>query len=87
MKEFDIIYKEYAEKLYKFTVKLCGDSHIAEDIVQTTFLKAFESADKFKGNCQVYTWLCTIARNEYFNYGRPWISLYIQSFEGRGQSR
>ena len=68
MKEFDIIYQEYAEKLYKFTVKLCGDSHIAEDIVQTTFLKAFESADKFKGNCQVYTWLCTIARNEYFNY-------------------
>ena len=24
---------------------------------------------------------------KYSNYGRSWISLYIQSFEGRGQSR
>ena len=68
MKEFDIICKEYAQKLYKFTVKLCGNTHLAEDIVQTTFLKAIQSADKFKGNCSVYTWLCTIAKNEYFNH-------------------
>lgn len=68
MKEFDIIYNEYALKLYKFTVKLCGNSHLAEDIVQTVFLKAIESSDKFKGNCNVYTWLCTIAKNEYYNF-------------------
>jgi RNA polymerase sigma-70 factor (ECF subfamily) len=31
-------------------------------------LKAIISADKFKENCSIKTWLCTIAKNEYYNY-------------------
>ena len=67
MNEFDEIYRNYAQKLYKFVLKLSADETTAEDVVQTTFLKAIESADKFSGKCSVYTWLCTIAKNEYYN--------------------
>jgi RNA polymerase sigma-70 factor (ECF subfamily) len=66
-KEFEEIYNLYVQKLYKFTLKLCGNEHDAMDIIQTTFLKAVNNITKFKGECEMSTWLCRIARNEYFD--------------------
>jgi RNA polymerase sigma-70 factor (ECF subfamily) len=66
-KEFEEIYNLYAQKLYKFTLKLCGNEHDAMDIIQTTFLKAVNNISKFRGECEMSTWLCRIARNEYLD--------------------
>ncbi|MDE7230091.1 MAG: sigma-70 family RNA polymerase sigma factor, partial [Oscillospiraceae bacterium] len=43
---------------------------LAEDILQNTMLKAFSNIGSFTGGCSVKTWLCSIARNEYFNHLR-----------------
>jgi RNA polymerase sigma-70 factor (ECF subfamily) len=67
-KELDEIYKKYAGDVYRFTVRLCGDAVLAQDIVQDTMLKAATSLDKFDGKCSMKTYLCTIARNIYFNH-------------------
>lgn len=38
--ELDDLYQEYAKMIYRFIYLKCKDKELAEDIVQTTFLKA-----------------------------------------------
>ena len=61
--EFDEIYRLYAADLYRYLLRLTGDAALAEDILQDTMLKAFTGIDKFRGDCSMKTWLCTLARN------------------------
>ena len=67
-KDLEEIYNLYAEDVYKFVLKLSRNESLSQDILQDTMLKAVMSFDKFKGECSVKTWLCTIARNEYYNH-------------------
>ena len=68
MNEFEQIYSEYAQGVYKFLLKLSGNHTIAEELTQETFYKALKSINSFKGTCKMYVWLCQIAKNEYINY-------------------
>lgn len=68
MNAFDEIYKLYAKEVYLFLLQLSKNQDIAEDLTQTTFLKAIEKLGTFKKQCKVSTWLCQIAKNEYLNY-------------------
>lgn len=66
--DFNEIYRLYAKEVYRYILLLCLNRTLAEDILQNTMLKAFDSIDSFAGACSVKTWLCSIARNEYFNH-------------------
>lgn len=66
--DFNEIYRLYAKQVYRYILLLCRDKTLAEDILQNTMLKAFNSIGSFSGGCSVKTWLCSIARNEYFNH-------------------
>lgn len=68
--ELGDLYEEYAIMIYRFIYLKCRDKNLAEDIVQTTFLKAIMQIDSFKGESKISTWLCQIAQNEYLNYCR-----------------
>ena len=68
--EFEEIYRKYANDLYRFIYRLCGDEALALDIMQDTMLKAIMSIDKFNGACSVKTYLCAIAKNEYCDHLR-----------------
>ena len=68
--DFDVLYKNHAQEVYNFLLRLCGDANLAEDILQDTFLKAMEKVDKFDNRCKVTSWLCQIAKNTYFDYLR-----------------
>ena len=57
----DILCAEY-EAVYHYTLALCHNETLAQDITQETFLKAMKSYDKFKGDSSLYTWLCAIAK-------------------------
>lgn len=67
MKELDEIYRLYAADIYRYILGLSRNETLAKDILQNTMLKAFTSADKFRGESSVKTWLCGIAKNEYLN--------------------
>lgn len=67
-KDFDEIYRLYAREVYRYILSLCRDRVLAEDILQNTMLKAFTAIRSFSGSSSVKTWLCSIARNEYFNH-------------------
>ena len=76
--ELGELYETYAKMIYRFIYLKCKDANVAEDIVQTTFLKAITGINSFKGDSQISTWLCRIAKNEYINYlkkNRSWKSL------------
>lgn len=68
--ELDDLYEEYAVMIYHFIYLKCRNKELAEDIVQTTFLKAIMKIDSFHGESKISTWLCQIAKNEYLNYCR-----------------
>lgn len=72
MKNTDInaMYQEHAKVVYVFLYKMCQDTHLAEDLMQDTFLKAMEHIDAFDGKCKLTTWLCQIAKNTYYDYLR-----------------
>ena len=62
----EILLAEY-EAVYRYVLYLCKEETEAKDITQETFLKAFQSADHFKGSSSLLTWLCSIAKNLFYN--------------------
>lgn len=67
MTEFEEIYSQYFDDIYKYALALCHNEEIAEDVTQETFMKALKGINRFKGNCQLRVWLCQIAKNSYFS--------------------
>ncbi len=70
MKEFEQIYKEYFPRVYSFLYKLCKDEALAEEMTQETFFRAFTSFDRYRGKCELFTWLAAIGKNVWFMYLR-----------------
>ena len=70
MKEFEDIYRECSPRILSFLYKLCKDFSLAEELTQETFLQAFKSFYKFKGNCEISTWLTAIAKHTFYHYLR-----------------
>lgn len=68
MKAFEGLYREYYQKVYAFLHRLCADRTLAEDLTQETFLQAYKSFHKFRGECEVFTWLAAIGKHTYFKY-------------------
>jgi RNA polymerase sigma-70 factor (ECF subfamily) len=47
-----------------------GDAHLADDLAQETFLKAWQKLRTFRGDARFSTWLFGIAFNEFRSAGR-----------------
>jgi RNA polymerase sigma-70 factor (ECF subfamily) len=60
-KNFDTLYKDHVDLMYRFAYRLCGEPEAAKDLVQETFLNAYRGFHRFRGDAQVSTWLYTIA--------------------------
>jgi RNA polymerase sigma-70 factor, ECF subfamily len=70
MKEnLDDIYKIYFHEIYRFLLSLCHDHHLAEDLVQETFLSAYLYIENYNGE-KVKTWLFTVAHNAFIDHYR-----------------
>ena len=57
----------FLPNLRAFAIALCGDSDRADDLVQDTMLKAWNSLDTFQEGTNLRAWLFTILRNTYFS--------------------
>lgn len=66
--DFERIYTDHFQNVYKYVFSLCRNPSLAEEVTQEAFYKAMMSIDKFDGTCQLYVWLCQIAKNTYFTY-------------------
>ena len=70
MEDFQQVYDLYFKDVYKYSLSLSRDPHIAEEITQETFFKALKHIDSFRGQCRLYVWLCQIAKNTYYSYSQ-----------------
>ena len=59
--EFDRLYRDHVDLIYRYAHRLCGEAESAKDLVQETFLNAYKGLKDFRGEAQVSTWLYTIA--------------------------
>jgi RNA polymerase sigma-70 factor (ECF subfamily) len=57
-------------RLLRQAMLLCGNPDTAEDLAQETLVEAWKSVQRFKGRCQLFTWLCAILFNRYRNKRR-----------------
>lgn len=57
------LYRENAALVYHFLLSKCGDSDLAEELTQETFLQAIKSIDSYNGGCKMSVWLCQIAKH------------------------
>lgn len=62
-KQMEEYYEQNAKIVYHFLYGRCKDAALAEELLQDTFLKAFESMERFDGSCKLSTWLCQIAKH------------------------
>ena len=60
---FESLVHQYEGKVYNTAYRLTGNRADAEDILQETFLKAFENLRRFREESSFYTWIMRIAVN------------------------
>jgi RNA polymerase sigma-70 factor, ECF subfamily len=60
----------HARALARFLVASGSTESDVDDLVQDTFVRAFRSVDRFRGQCQFRTWLLTIGGNVLKDHGR-----------------
>ena len=61
---FSKLVEKYEGKIFRLARHITNNQEDAEDILQETFLKAYEHLDAFQGNSKFYTWIVRIAVNE-----------------------
>ena len=67
---FEKLYETYYMRVYSYVITLAKNQHLAEDITQETFYRAFSTKSTFRGESNAMTWLCTIARNLFIDETR-----------------
>ena len=55
------LYEEHVDRIYRLTFRLTGREHLARELTQDTFVRAFASIEGFRGDSAFGTWLHTIA--------------------------
>ena len=66
-KDFENIVLPYLDTVYRAAVALCGYNQDAEDLAQTTFMKAFEKFGTFEPGSDCKSWLIRILRNTWID--------------------
>jgi RNA polymerase sigma-70 factor (ECF subfamily) len=62
--------EEHGDILYRFALLRVRDPHVAEDLVQETFIAALQGLDRFRGGSAVRTWLVGILKHKIIDYFR-----------------
>jgi RNA polymerase sigma-70 factor, ECF subfamily len=67
---FEKLIEENEKKIINLIHGMTGDYHVAQDLTQEAFLKAYQSKQSFNGKSKFSTWLYRIAVNTAIDYQR-----------------
>lgn len=62
--------RDYRDYLVRYAQQRVSDHGIAEDLVQETFLSAWNARERFRGDCAERTWLTGVLRNKIVDHYR-----------------
>lgn len=65
----DDLYRFYLHDVYRYLLSLTRDHHVAEDLVQETFYRAYVAFEKAEVD-KVKPWLFRVARNAFIDHYR-----------------
>ena len=61
---FEALYDRYGDLVYSVSLRVVGDSYVAEDVTQDVFLRVWRRPDQFDmARGKFITWLLSVARN------------------------
>ena len=69
---FERLVAEHSGDVYALLYRLTSDAEEARDLTQETFLRAFQSINRFRGDANLKTWIYRIAVNQARNRWRWW---------------
>ena len=84
------LYNMYSGKLYNFIMRISsGNQYMAEEVVQSTFIRIWEVREKVDTNASFISFLCTIAKNLLMNmYQRQTVEyVYNEYLKNTGVDR
>ncbi len=67
---FNILVKEYKERLYWHIRKILINHDDTDDVLQNTFIKVWKGLKDFREDSNLYTWIYRIATNEALSFLR-----------------
>ncbi len=62
MEDIEEIYKQYANLIKKYIFFITKNEDLSEEIMQETFVVAIKQINNFRGECEISTWLYSIAK-------------------------
>lgn len=65
---FDLLVLKYQSRLISTAFRFVKDIHLAEDLVQESFIKSFNSLASFREDSSFYTWIYRITVNTSKNF-------------------
>lgn len=60
---FEVIYEETKRGLFSFVLSVCKNYHMAEDVVQNTYIKVRSAISSYQPGSNALAWMFTIAKN------------------------
>src|SRR6218665_1097664 len=61
--EFEELYTTYSPKVFRLCLGYVNDKDQAKDLTQETFIRVWQSLDKFRNESSIGTWIFRIASN------------------------
>lgn len=56
-----MFYDRFVDKVYRLSYRMAGDSALAQEFTQETFVRAFDRLSQYRNEAALSTWLCSIA--------------------------
>ena len=81
MESLETLYEQHKVRVYRLALSMLGDSYLAEDVTQETFLRVQEHASSYRRNISEAAWIATIARNLSYDHLRKRNRETTQSLE------
>ena len=70
MTEFADIYETYFADVELYLRAICRDEALAEELTEQVFFRALKALPTFRGDCDIRTWLCAMARTAFVSHQR-----------------
>src|SRR5207302_6563081 len=86
---FEQLVAERSSDVYALLYRLTTDAEEARDLTQETFLRAYQSVSRFRGEADLKTWIYRIAVNQARNRWRWWrrrrrdVTVSLDATDGR----
>ena len=67
---YERMYNMHYMRVFSYVMTLTGERHLAEEVTQEAFFRAFAKSAAFRNESDEVTWLCAIAKNYFLDEKR-----------------